>query len=204
MDTVSDSLLNEESKRKEQSISFHSEANFVERRGRSETHGKNGSRGRRKSRFRGHSQSHMRSIICYYCSKEGHKRSECRSLKRDQKAGNVHEDLVDRRKNGHKPTTAIAVDDDVLLIGEDNYLNVAYGDCSWIVDFGASFHVSPHESFFSNYKKGDYGTVKMGNHVTSKIAGIGDIVLLNRHMRQACTEGSGTCPRYASQPYLNG
>ena len=26
--------------------------------------------------------------------------------------------------------------------------------------------------------KGDYGTVKMGNHVTSKIAGIRDIVLL--------------------------
>ncbi|KAE9615524.1 putative RNA-directed DNA polymerase [Lupinus albus] len=57
-------------------------------------------------------------------------------------------------------------------------MNVAYGYCSWIVDSGASFHVSPHEGFFSNYKKGDYGTVKMGNHVISKISGIGDIVLL--------------------------
>jgi len=66
----------------------------------------------------------------------------------------------------------------VFFIGEDNYLNVAYGDLSWIVDSGASFHVSQHEGFFSNYKKGDYGTVKMGNHVTSKIVGIGDIVLL--------------------------
>lgn len=25
-------------------------------------------------------------------------------------------------------------DDDVFLIGEDNYLNVVYDDCSWIVD----------------------------------------------------------------------
>ena len=65
-----------------------------------------------------------------------------------------------------------------FFIGEDNYLNVAYGDCSWIVDSSASFHVSPHEDFFSNYNKCDYGTVKMGNHVTSKIVGIGDIVLL--------------------------
>ena len=65
-----------------------------------------------------------------------------------------------------------------VLIGKDNYLNVAYGYCSWIVDSSASFHVSPHEDFFSNYKKGDYETMKIGNHVTRKIVGIGDIVLL--------------------------
>ena len=46
-----------------------------------------------------------------------------------------------------------------------------------VIDSGASFHVSPHKDFFSNYKKGDPSTLKMGNHVTSKIVGIGDIVL---------------------------
>jgi len=65
-----------------------------------------------------------------------------------------------------------------FLIREENYLNIAYGDCSWIVDSSASFHISPHEDFFSNYKKGDYGTMKWRNHVISKIVGIGDIVLL--------------------------
>ncbi|KAF1862396.1 hypothetical protein Lal_00026927, partial [Lupinus albus] len=44
------------------------------------------------------------------------------------------------RKNGHKPTIAIATDDDVLLIVEYNYLNVAYGYYSWIIDSDASFH----------------------------------------------------------------
>jgi len=99
-------------------------------------------------------------------------------LKRDQKARIVYPNLVDPKKKDCTPTTVVIVDDYVFLNGEDTYLNVAYGDCSWIVDSSASFHVSSHEDFFSNYKKGDYGTMKMGNHVTSKIVGIGDIVLL--------------------------
>ena len=66
-------------------------------------------------------------------------------------------------------------DDDVFLIGEDNYLNVACDDCSWIVDSSAPFHVSLHGGFFSTYQSGDFGTVKMGNCVTCKIVSIGDI-----------------------------
>jgi len=177
MDIVSDNLLNEESRRKERGSNFQYEAHVIEKRGRGETCGKNESRGRNKSKVKGRSQSHTRTI-CYYCSKEGHKRFECRSLKRYQKAGTVHPDLVDPKKKECTPTTVNVVEDDFFLIGEDNYLNVAYGDCYWIVDSGASFHVSPHEDFFSNYKKGDYGTMKMENHVTSKIVGIGDIVLV--------------------------
>ncbi|KAE8729765.1 hypothetical protein F3Y22_tig00003398pilonHSYRG00147 [Hibiscus syriacus] len=37
-----------------------------------------------------------------------------------------------------------------------NILNIAYDDNSWIVDFGASFHVTPHGSFFSFYQRGDF------------------------------------------------
>ena len=61
--------------------------------------------------------------------------------------------------------------EEIFLIGEDNYLNVACDDSTWIVDSGASFHVTPHKEFFSSYTCGDFGTVKMGNHVSSKIVG---------------------------------
>ena len=47
-----------------------------------------------------------------------------------------------------------------------------------VISLGSLTNVSPHEYFFLNYKKGDYGTVEMGNDVTNKIVGIGDIVLL--------------------------
>jgi len=99
-------------------------------------------------------------------------------LKRDHKVGTVHPDLVDPKNKHYTPTTIVLIEDTIFLIGEDNYLNVTYGDCSWIVDSSASFHVSPLEYFFSNYKKCDYGTMKMENHVSRKIVGIGNIVLL--------------------------
>ncbi|RDY05562.1 hypothetical protein CR513_10588, partial [Mucuna pruriens] len=166
LDTITDSLLNEESRRKERGMSSHSEANVVENRGRSE-HRSKGSRGK----SRGRSKSRPRGLTCFYCGKIGHKKQECRFLKRDQKAGSVHPDEIDpKKKLEEKTTTAVASDDEnVFLIGKENYLNVAFDDCTWIVDTGTSFHVTPHEGFFSSYQKGDFGTVKMDNHVTSKI-----------------------------------
>jgi len=171
MNIFSDTLLSEDSRRKERGTNFQYEVNMIETRGRNESYGRN------KSKVKGRCQSRTR-IICHYCSKEGHKRFECKFLKKDQKVEIVHSDLFDPKKKDCTPTTTVVVDNDSLLIGEKNYQNVAYGDCSWIVNSGASFHVSPHKDFFSNYEKSDYGTVKMGNHITSKIVGIGDIVLL--------------------------
>lgn len=175
MDAVADSLLNEEARRKERGTT-QSEAHIAENRGRSEFHGRNKNKGRDKSR--GRSKSHSR-ITCYYCGKPGHKKSECRNLKRDQKNGTVKPDQVDPRKKEEQNTTAVAVkeESDVFFIGDDNYLNLTYDDNIWIVDSGASFHITPHEWLFTSYQKGNFGTVKMGNQVTSKIIGIGDVHL---------------------------
>ena len=176
MDTVADSLLNEEARRKERGDSTYHEANIVENRGRSETRGRSINRNRDKSR--GHSKSRSR-ITCYYCGKPGHRKSECRNLKRDQRNGIVKQDMIDPRKMEEKSTTAVAVENkvDIFLIGDDNYLNIACDDSTWIVDSGASFHVTPHGESFSTYTGGDFGTVKMGNHVSSKIVGIGNVTL---------------------------
>jgi len=38
--------------------------------------------------------------------------------------------------------------------------------------------VTPYEHFFSSYQSGDFGNVKMGNQVLSKIISIGDITLI--------------------------
>ncbi|GAA0155424.1 hypothetical protein LIER_38084 [Lithospermum erythrorhizon] len=47
----------------------------------------------------------------------------------------------------------------------------------WIIDSGASFHVTPHKNFFYSYEEGDYGVVKMGNNGISKIIVVGDVHL---------------------------
>lgn len=72
-------------------------------------------------------------------------------------------------------------DDNIFIIEEDNYLNVAFDDCFWIIGSGASFHVTPHEGFFSSYQKEDFGTVKIRNHVKSKIVGIGEVTLITEN-----------------------
>jgi len=104
METISNSMLNEESRRKEKDTNFQYEANVIKKSGRGETRGRIESRGRNKSITKGRSQSCIKTTICYYCRKEGHKRFECIFLKRDQKTGIVHPDLVDLKNNDYSPT----------------------------------------------------------------------------------------------------
>ena len=86
MDTVSDSLLGEEARRMERGESNHPEANVIENQGRNETRECNKSQDPHQTR--GRSKSHSK-ITCYYCGRMGHKKIECRSFKRDQKASNI-------------------------------------------------------------------------------------------------------------------
>ena len=173
MDTVTDSLLNEEVRRKERGSSSYSEANIVDRRGREETRGQNRSRGRDQSR--GRSKSRPR-VTCYYCGKQGHMKSECRFFKKDKQAGNIKPDRFNPTKKHEDKTTTIVEDqsEELYLVGE---CNLSSDDSSWIVDSGASFHVTPHGSFFTTYQSGDFGNVQMGNQGRSKIIGKGDVIL---------------------------
>ena len=104
-------------------------------------------------------------------------------MKRDHKVRTVHANQIyPKKKNEGGTTTAVASDDDnVFLIGNENYLNIASDDCIWIIDSRASFRVTPHEGFCSSNQKGDFGTVKIGNHVTRKIVGIGEVTLMTEN-----------------------
>ncbi|KAK8662715.1 hypothetical protein V6N13_024606 [Hibiscus sabdariffa] len=156
--TVSDSLMNEEARRKERDLPNQLEANVVENWGRSNNLIKSENRGRSKTRGYDKSQGQFKSrskIICYYCGKPNHKKLECRNFKRDQKNGTIKCDQVDPKKEEENRTTVVAAkeeEDWIFLFGGNNYLNLAQDDCSWIVDSGASFHVTPHGEVFSNTK----------------------------------------------------
>jgi len=103
----------------------------------------------------------------------------CRYYKRDQKAGKVKPDQLEYKKQDKSPTVVVATEEnDVSLIREESYVNLVDNDCSWIVDSGAAFHVTPYEHFFSSYQSGDFGNVKMWNQVSRKIIGIGDVTLI--------------------------
>ncbi|KAK8640215.1 hypothetical protein V6N13_007974 [Hibiscus sabdariffa] len=111
IETVSESLMNEEARRKERDLPSQSEANVVENRGRSNNRIKSENRERSKTRdydkSRGQSKSRSK-IIYYYYGKPNHKNSECRNLKRDQKNGTIKCDQVDPKKKEENRTTVVA------------------------------------------------------------------------------------------------
>ncbi|VFQ71427.1 unnamed protein product [Cuscuta campestris] len=82
------------------------------------------------------------------------------------------------QKPEEKNTTALASsDDDLFVIGDHGLLNVACDDCTWVIDSGASYHITSHREYFSSYTSGDFGHVRMGNDGSSKIIGMGDVCL---------------------------
>ena len=119
-------------------------------------------------------------MSCYYYRKLGHKKSKCIFSKRDKKVGIVRASQIYPKKKNKGGTTTVTTsnNENVFLISNENYLNLTFDDCIWIIDSGTSFHVTPHEGFFSSNRNGDFGTMKMGNHVTSKIVGIGEVTLM--------------------------
>ena len=47
----------------------------------------------------------------------------------------------------------------------------------WVIDSGASFHVTPHRSWFHDYDASRTGTVRIADGSSMQIHGIGDIHL---------------------------
>ncbi|GLU00723.1 hypothetical protein SLE2022_180690 [Rubroshorea leprosula] len=75
-------------------------------------------------------------------------------------------------------TTAVASTsggDMTLLCDRGECCHVENSDAEWIIDSGASYHCIPKREYFSTYKAGDFGTIKMGNKSVSHIMGVGDI-----------------------------
>ena len=51
----------------------------------------------------------------------------------------------------------------------------------WIMDSGASFHVTPHREWFTSYDAKRTGRVRLGNDHACEIKGVGDVKLKFQH-----------------------
>ena len=160
---VKDRLFNEQSRRKKNGETFEalvSEKQERRERSKSRFH-QNQQRGRSKSRSK-------KNFTCHHCGKPGHFKRECRIWKAEQSRNQPAETS--------QANTAIA-GDEVEVVLDDKIINLAYQDQTWVVDTGASFHVTSRKDIFSSYIAGDFGLVRMGNDGSSKIIGMGDVSL---------------------------
>ena len=167
MDLAKSSVLNEEMRRKSQGPS-QSEILVTEKRGRSKSRGP-------KNRDRSKSKSNkFANVECYHCGQKGHIKKYCRQLKRDHKNEKGKEKKTDDSNDGDRVS---AVTDDFLVVYDDDVVNLACHETSWVIDSGASIHATSRRDFFASYTSGDFGDVKMGNNGVAKAVGMGDVCL---------------------------
>ncbi|GKV35980.1 hypothetical protein SLEP1_g44167 [Rubroshorea leprosula] len=138
----------------------NTQALVTENRGRSKTREPRGRGGRSRSKSKS-------GVKCYHCGQLGHMKRNCYLLKGK-----------DKKRVEDSNTTAVAStngDDVTLLCDRGECFHVENSDTKWIIDSGASYHCVPKREYFSTYKVGDFGTIKMGNKSVSHIMGVGDI-----------------------------
>jgi len=112
-----------------------------------------GRRQERGSQGKKRSQSKTRKdVICWNCQEAGHFRNQCTSAKKEV---NVTEEDSD----------------DALICSLESDVD------SWVMDSGASFHVTHCIEMMENLRLGSFGKVRLADNETLKITGMGDIVL---------------------------
>ena len=70
-----------------------------------------------------------------------------------------------------------ATSDDLVILHDHNSLNLVSDESMWIIDSGATLHVTTRKEFFTSYTLGDFGVLKMGNDGVSKVIRVGDVCL---------------------------
>ncbi|KAL4270082.1 hypothetical protein GQ457_HM000150 [Hibiscus cannabinus] len=140
----------------------------TENRGRQQQ-GNNKSRGRNKSKGRS-TDGRKSTYNCYHCGIEGHLKKNCYKWKKEQGQSSSQP----KNKGGE---TLVTICGDVAYCStqDETCLHVSREDTEWVVDTAASYHVTPYKEYFTTYKSGDFGAVKMGNSSSAGIVGIGDV-----------------------------
>ena len=70
-----------------------------------------------------------------------------------------------------------ATSDDLVILHDPNSLNLVSDESTWIIDSGATLHVTAKKEFFTSYTPGDFGVLKMGHDDVSEVIGVGDVCL---------------------------
>ncbi|KAL6534427.1 hypothetical protein OROHE_013352 [Orobanche hederae] len=169
MELAKGNMLNEEVRRKSQGSSSSSDVLVTERRGRGQSRGP--SRGPQRSSSKGR----YAHIECFHCGKKGHTKKYCRLLKKENRKEG---ESAPKKENGKWEKAEVnTATGEFFVCCDFDTINFAKDESSWVVDSGATCHVTSRRDFYSSYAPWNYGIVKMGNQGLSKIVGVGDVHL---------------------------
>jgi hypothetical protein len=115
------------------------------------------------------------NLTCHYCNKKGHIQPDCRKKKKDESPNKKEEGKSGTKAaNTHilVPTTASVeeVNDDLTAA-----LYAADAKPRWMMDSGATHHITPCRSDFKDYSLVN-GTIRLGDKSTVNQIGVGTVV----------------------------
>ena len=124
------------------------------------------------------------NVKCFYCQKPGHKRNECQKKKADEekekkdKSSGAQASSSNKAVNAHItiPTTAFITE---VPDSDNNDFHVSLYASSrsrWLVDSGATHHISPFRSDFATWSPAE-GSVSLGGRVVLAQTGVGTVAL---------------------------
>jgi hypothetical protein len=104
---------------------------------------------------------------CWKRGKTGHYKKDCKSKKVEKPKGSNSTSFTEAKTSTEE--------------GGDAYLQSTSTHADrgvWLIDSGASYHMTPHREWFSGYEKYDGGDAFLGDESTTKILGRGRVKLL--------------------------
>ena len=113
------------------------------------------------SKNKGRSNSPSKSkAICWNCGKPGHFQKDCKEEKKKKKKKKQDSDSESENEDGDAFIAALATH---------------AGENAWLIDSGASFHMTPNRNWFSKYEIFNGGKVYLGDNSVLDIVGCGSI-----------------------------
>lgn len=153
---------NRASERKAGKSSFEARANLVEQNiSKKRKHQGNGPKKGNAKKFKGN---------CYNCGKPNHLARDCREKKGNKKKSRDQVNITEDEKLSNDMT-------DLMLSAVVFECNLVDNPKEWFIDTGATRHVCAEKEMFSTYTPISGRQLFMGNSTTSRIVGLGKVVL---------------------------
>uniref|UniRef100_A0A5B7BZJ7 Putative copia LTR rider n=1 Tax=Davidia involucrata TaxID=16924 RepID=A0A5B7BZJ7_DAVIN len=164
-DDVSNALVNNEYRKRDQHVHRDTVSEALTVRGRSDeksqTSQGRGRKGRSQSRGASSEKRRPAKDECFACGKKGHWKKDCPNKKdkgkKESNANIVHSD--EEEESAFTVTSSGSYSDE------------------WILDSGCSYHMCPHRDWFATLQEFDGGVVLIGNNNPCGTKGVGKIRL---------------------------
>ena len=116
------------------------------------------------------------NLTCHYCNKKGHIKPDCRKKKQDESGNKKKENGSSGSKAANTHVLVLSTAS-VEEVNDDFSVALYTADARpcWMMDSGATHHITPCQTDFKDYSAID-GTIRLGDKSTVKQIGSGTVV----------------------------